>query len=118
MRNNFYTSMTPEERGKRIRRLLIKGIYLYAEERWVKKSEVERNVKTKRTKEPFANLEFKEDKSKISEPKYYTLSEVTEILSITKRTIQRWVKSGKLKTVRKENGHHYVNSENLDFLLM
>ena len=109
--NSFYENMTPEERTKRIGRLLIKGIYIHAKEMgWLDTQE--NKQKTKKRHRSVKTPDFNESPSKT---RYYTLTEVAKILDITKRTVQRWVESGKLKTVQKENGHHYVASKEIDF---
>lgn len=111
--NSFYENMTSEERTKRIGRLLIKGIFIHAKEMgWLDTQE--NKQKTKKRHRFVKTPDFKEQPSK-ENTRYYTLTEVAEILNITKRTVQRWIESGKLKTVQKENGHHFVASKEIDF---
>ncbi|MBU1862498.1 MAG: helix-turn-helix domain-containing protein, partial [Candidatus Omnitrophica bacterium] len=39
----------------------------------------------------------------------YSLKEVSEILGVTHRTVQRWVQNGKVNVVRKSNGYMYIS---------
>ncbi len=88
--------MTPEERLARIGEILYKGICL-----------VEMEKRSRRI-----NASNQDG----TEKKEYTLTEVAEYLSVSKRTIQRWVRRGRLLPVRKMNGHLVISLEQVNSL--
>lgn len=45
--------------------------------------------------------------------KQYSLSEVADYLSVSKETLRRWDKNGKLKAVRMHNNYRYYSAESL-----
>lgn len=43
--------------------------------------------------------------------KQYSLSEVADYLSVSKETLRRWDKNGKLKAVRMHNNYRYYSAD-------
>lgn len=46
----------------------------------------------------------------------YRTSQVANLLGVTSSTINRWIKSGKLKAIRTEGGHHRIEEGEVDKL--
>ena len=49
--------------------------------------------------------------------KLYTISEVAEILRVTRQTVYNWIKSGKIRVVRLPNGFIRITEDELKRIL-
>jgi len=121
---NEYDDLSPNERLNRICELLIRGIYLYAEEeRWIEKpttvvSSYSYSKSHRSRKEKEFIIENKHfDVDQVCNKKLYSLADAAKILKTNKRTLQRWAKSGKIKVVKQENGYLFLPQEELNYLM-
>lgn len=53
----------------------------------------------------------------LEEPTIYSLGEVAGIFGVSYQTVRRWVKIGKLPTIRTPGGNHRVRREVVEELL-
>lgn len=112
--NSKYANLTPEERLRKISDILIKGIYLLAEdEGWIDKPKKRYSAYPKKEKIEIPLIQDNGD-SEITEPeRYYSLTEASKLMGVSKRTMQRWVEKGKIKAEKGENGYFRVLGSNL-----
>ena len=89
------SDMTPQERWARVGEILYKGICLM---------EMEKRSRRIHTT----------DQDGIK--KEYTLDEAAKELSISRRTIHRWIRRGRLISIRKLNGNIFIPAEQLESL--
>lgn len=88
--------MTPQERLARIGEILYKGICL-----------VEMEKRSCRRNAPDQDGAIKTE---------YTVSEAAKEIKVSQRTIQRWIKKGRLVPVRKLNGDVFLPAEKINHL--
>ncbi len=91
---NFYENLTPEERLDRIAEILV---------RWIYRAEAAKQLKGNAL--PIAPVKS-----------HYTLKETSNALGISKRTVQRWIGTGKLIAQRKLNRCIAIEAKQVEFL--
>ncbi len=111
-----YSNLSPQERLKKICELLVRGVYIHAEEM----GQVSPPAFTSSTypsgdrcKEPLdkkamKRTELPEDPVHCRGKEYYTLTEAARILGVSKRTLQRRLKAGKVEPIRQGNGYQLI----------
>ncbi|MDP2644043.1 MAG: helix-turn-helix domain-containing protein [Desulfobacterales bacterium] len=93
---NPYENLTPEERLDRICQILVRMIY---------------RAEAKRMARPVGNPIPTPPKP------YYGLKETAQKLSVSKRTVQRWIATGKLIAEKRPDGHVLIRSREVDSLI-
>lgn len=48
---------------------------------------------------------------------YYKISEITEMLKVSDRTVRRWIADGKLNVLKTPGGHLLISREEIDRIL-
>lgn len=91
---NPYENLTPEERLDRICQILV---------RWIYRAEAEKSQEVAAQTTPL-------------EKGHYSLRHTAGILGISKRTVQRWIGTGKLIAQRKLNGRISIEARCLEFM--
>ena len=119
---NEYEDISPAERLNRICDILIRGIYLHAEEEgWT--TPLSSDISAYSSQKPSKKLQqfdlkkFSVEVKHIHHQKLYTLRDAAKILKISKRTLQRWAKDGKIRSVKNENGYLHLPQEEMNYLI-
>ena len=59
---------------------------------------------------------------KEKQQEYYTIAQVAKTFQKSQRTIRRWIKEGKLRSIKLQNalgkGHHVIQKEELEKLIL
>ena len=113
---SYYSELSPQERLKKVSELLLRGMYLHAKEKgWIKKLPVSVRKSKKRKTSEIMTLPI--ETTNVSVKDLYTVAETAKILRITTRTLQRWIRIGKIETVRKVNGYHVISKDEINYLI-
>lgn len=111
---SYYSELSPQERLKKVSKLLLRGLYLHAEEKGlIKKRPSSSTNRVRKRKE----IDIPEVNNNLNAKQLYTLAETAEIVGVSKRTLKRWIKTGKVKASRQRNGYQVLNQEELNYLI-
>ena len=112
-----YRNLSPEDRLERVCDILVKGMYVLAEKKgWIKKSQCTLSSYPNKKKNK-KDKTLHEIEEQALEEITYSVKEAAEILKITKKTLLRWIKKGKVATERQANGYHRIVQKDLGILM-
>lgn len=115
---SYYSELSPQERLKKVSKLLLRGMYLHAKDKgWIKKQPQSPTTRKTKKRKLAIDLDIPRTENKVPAKQFYTLAETAEILEVSKRTLKRWIKAGKVKSTRQENGYQVFNQEELNYLI-
>jgi len=114
-----YSISILQERAKRVCEILVRGIYLHAEdEGWLKKPELTLTDYPKKKNRSTGDKDIIRSSKcgagvRLQNEKYYSVTQAAKILNVSKRTVQRWVSQGKLTAEKKDNGYLVIRYQEL-----
>jgi len=112
-----YRNLSPEDRLERVCDILVKGMYVLAEKKgWIKQPKCKlSSYPNKRKKENDKTLHEIEEQA--LEEILYSVKDAAEMLKISKKTLFRWIKNGKVKAVKERNGYYSISQRELGHLM-
>ncbi|MBU0469545.1 MAG: helix-turn-helix domain-containing protein [Candidatus Omnitrophica bacterium] len=122
----YYKTLSPEERLERVCEILVRGMYVLAQKKgWIEKPKFQL---AEYPPKPRKKLNWKESlqedlknyrngREVIEEEKIYSVSQTAEILNLSKKTVFRWIKGGKIKAVKQLNGYYKISQREIGLLM-
>lgn len=123
----YYKTLSPEDRLERVCEILVRGMYVLAQKKgWIEKpkfqlSEYPPKIQKKLSWKESLQEDLKNHKNRKEaieeEKKTYSVSQTAEILSLSKKTVLRWIKKGKIRAVKQLNGYFKISQREIGLLM-